>query len=289
MPELIFIIGPARSGTHLVASTLNRALPNATYLAEINEFWLKYSIPGQDKVDPKFLTTEYLNKIRVEFLTLAGNAELIIEKTASNSLRIGFIKALFPNASLIFLHRDGLQVVKSVLKKQKGNINKISNSKTVSLIQRFTLLFSRIKAKFLKIKVTPKNLFLLCKENMANVLNILNLKNDVHWGPKFCSKKSRSQILHPEIYAFMQWGACTQSINDSMVGLHDKSDYLSLNFEDVIKDHRNSAAELNSFLAIDSVIFDIDISADTDVKPKDLEFYTILKQLSHSFEEKECR
>jgi len=284
MPKLIFVIGPARSGTHLVASSIVKALPQAQYLPEINEFWSRYTLRTQDSVDPKYYSVAYLNEIRNDFFELSNGAELIVEKTAANSLRIDFLKALFPDAQFVFVQRNCFQVIKSVLKKQKGNISKVSNSQKVTMLSRLTMLFSRVSAKLSIAEKNPVSLFKLVKANSANVLNILNLKSDLYWGPKFCSKKSRTKICHPELYAFLQWAACTTEIENLKNDNYKNS--LFLKFNEVVNDPLSSAKCLNEFLQCSGIAFDIDARADMVVNKDDFEFYDVIKQLGSSLEEK---
>src|SRR5690606_13738695 len=47
--------------------------------------------------------------------TPAGDAVRLLEKTPKNALRIPFLKAVFPDARFIYLHRDPRQVLPSML------------------------------------------------------------------------------------------------------------------------------------------------------------------------------
>jgi len=286
MPKLIFVIGPARSGTHLVASSIVKALPQAQYLPEINEFWSRYTLRTQDSADPKYYSAAYLNKIRNDYFELADGAEFIVEKTAANSLRIDFIRALFPSAQFVFVQRNCFQVIKSVLKKQKGNISKVSNSPKATMLPRFKMLFKRASAKFSIVEKNPVSLFKLVKANIANVFNILNLKSDLYWGPKFCSKKSRTKIRHPELYAFLQWAACATEIENSKHDNYKSS--LFLKFDEVVNDPLSSAKSLNEFLHCSGIVFDIDARVDMVVNEDDFEFYDLIKRLSSRLGGEQC-
>ncbi|MCQ8881300.1 sulfotransferase [Pseudoalteromonas shioyasakiensis] len=281
--RLVFIIGPARSGTHLVASTISNALPSAKYLAEINEFWSQYTIQNQDKVNFENYNEEMLETIRNDFLKLSEEADTVIEKTAANSLRIQFLKLLFPDAKYIFIKRNCFQVIASVLKKQKGNINKVTNSGNVTFSSRLELLIERVRSKISKVEKSPSKIWRLICDNFANILNILNLKNDTHWGPKFCSKSSRAKVKHPELYAFLQWAACTSEIEN--VNNEDRNN-LFLDFEEIIENPTEFSQKINRFLGCADVSFNIDSRANLIVNKDDFEFYDLIQSLSSSQKER---
>lgn len=283
MSRLIFVIGSARSGTHLVASNIVKGFPQAKYLPEINEFWSLYNSDSQDRVDPKYFSEEFLDKIRSNFWKLANNADLVIEKTAANCLRIEFLKALFPKAQFIFVQRNRFQVIKSVLKKQKGNINKISDSQKITFYIRLARLVERVKAKLSHVKVTPRSLFNLAVTNYRNFLNILNLKSDIHWGPRFCSKTARANIRQAEVYAFLQWASC--DIEISKARLQDSGRNLFLQFEDILNHPLKTAEQLEGFLACNEIIFNIDDRVDTDVNKADFQFYDLIEHFGVGIEE----
>ena len=231
-------------------------------------------------VDAKYFSYEYLSQIRQEFWKLSQGADLVIEKTAANCLRIDFLKVLFPHAEFVFVQRECLQVVKSVLKKQNGNINKVSNAHRVTLRMRIFLLVDRVRSKFLSIKHTPASLIDLATKNFDNILNILNLKSDIHWGPKFCSKDVRRMIRHPEIYAFLQWAACDAEI--VRVKDNNSANDHFLEFQEIIDNPVNCAMQLEKFLDCVNLLFEIDPRSDTFVGSGDLVFYNLIKLLSKS-------
>ena len=117
----IIIIGAARSGTKflrsvLAASSCTRAVPY-----DVSYIW-RYG--NQDREDDELqvgeLTPRILNFIRDQLPRLAGiKAEenlRMIEKTVGNSLRVGFVNAVYPGARFIHLTRDGRAVTESAMR-----------------------------------------------------------------------------------------------------------------------------------------------------------------------------
>jgi tetratricopeptide (TPR) repeat protein len=121
----IFILGMPRSGTSLVEQIL-ASHPDVFGAGEIFELMVlteTISIadsPGHypqvmadlDSRALKKLGTEYVSRIRNH----SQNARYITNKTPENFLRIGFIKAILPNARIIHLTRDPMDNCLSIFK-----------------------------------------------------------------------------------------------------------------------------------------------------------------------------
>jgi hypothetical protein len=263
-----------------VATSIANGFPSSTYLAEINEFWSEYTLAGQDRVNPKFYQERHLAAARKGLMSLSRGADLVIEKTAANCLRLDFLKALFPDAQFVFVQRDCMQIVKSVLKKQRGNINKISDSEKMSVRSRIARLSERVEAKISIVKPTPRSVLRLVARNFSNVLNILNLKDDIHWGPKFCPPAARKKIMHPEIYAFLQWYASDLQIR-KVCEKKSETD-IFLDFDNLYYEPLETARGLGAFLGCKNIVFEIEKLADMNVTSDDLEFYELFNELKPS-------
>jgi len=124
----VFIIGCGRSGTSILGNTL--ALHKSIcYLHERRDLWHK-AYPELDiwsgkyknpllYVDEKHYDVSKTKKLRNIFFKeqVAGNCKVLLEKLPINSFRLKFLKACFPEAKYIYLHRNGLEVAESISKK----------------------------------------------------------------------------------------------------------------------------------------------------------------------------
>ena len=117
MRDPVILIGAARSGTKvlrdlLAASGGVRAVPY-----DINYVW-RYGASGDDALDPAALNERQKRFIRrmVPRLAKARAGDLVIEKTVSNTLRVPYVNAVFPEARFVHLVRDGRAVAESAMR-----------------------------------------------------------------------------------------------------------------------------------------------------------------------------
>ncbi|WP_313929506.1 sulfotransferase [Pseudoxanthomonas sp.] len=130
--EPIFIVSPPRSGSTLLFETLTGAPGVYTIGDESHQL-----IEGVEGLAPSHrqfhsnqlgradATPEVTEALRARFLDAlrdrdgnapaAGAAVRMLEKTPKNALRIPFLKAVFPDAKFIYLHRDPRQVWGSMI------------------------------------------------------------------------------------------------------------------------------------------------------------------------------
>jgi hypothetical protein len=116
----IFIIGAPRSGTSLLFAILRTSGHLANWPGEAHEVWEADYHPAlrdwdSNELRAGDLTSEAAARIRRRFLLSVGTKRRLIDKTPRNSLRVDFIEALFPDASYVFLKRDGRDNVNSLL------------------------------------------------------------------------------------------------------------------------------------------------------------------------------
>ncbi len=124
----VFIIGCGRSGTTLLGRLLGKH-PDVVYLNEprhlwaaafpesdIWSYWVRRSgrarliYTGADAVDPgrAIIRRLFARELR------RGKGRLLIEKLPINTFRGPFLAALFPKARFIHIHRNGLEVARSI-------------------------------------------------------------------------------------------------------------------------------------------------------------------------------
>ena len=109
----IIIIAAARSGTKMLRAALAASPEFVDFSYDINYIWKygNYHIP-HDELTEDNLTDDVRKFIRKRFkkLLVKSNARRVLEKTVSNSLRVDFVREVFPNSKIIHLYRDGRDV-----------------------------------------------------------------------------------------------------------------------------------------------------------------------------------
>jgi hypothetical protein len=116
----IFIIGAPRSGTSLLYAILRASSGVANWPGEAHEVWEADYHPAlrgweSNQLRPEDLTPQTAARIRRRFFLAVGSHRRLIDKTPRNSLRVPFIHALFPDATYVFLRRNGPDNVNSLI------------------------------------------------------------------------------------------------------------------------------------------------------------------------------
>lgn len=114
----VILIGAARSGTKFFRDLLGASQQVAVVPYDVNYIWRHGNENApDDELTPADLTPRRIEHIRTEIERLAiresGRRPIMVEKTVSNALRVDFVRAVFPEAKVIYLERDGLDTTES--------------------------------------------------------------------------------------------------------------------------------------------------------------------------------
>lgn len=111
----VLIIGGTRSGTSMLSEWIGSA-PGVVEWYEPNQLWRVGRAYGpDDAVRPEHATPGVKAWIRRKFLEFqeAHGGRRVIEKSPTNVFRVGFVREVFPEATLIHIYRDGRAVLSS--------------------------------------------------------------------------------------------------------------------------------------------------------------------------------
>jgi hypothetical protein len=115
----VIIIGAPRSGTNMLRDMLTELSGVGTWPCdEINYIWRHRNLRHpSDEFTSGMAAPEIQRYIRNQFNQLAKSKclDTVIEKTCANSLRVGFVDKILPEAKYIFIVRDGVDAVGSAL------------------------------------------------------------------------------------------------------------------------------------------------------------------------------
>lgn len=127
MYEKVVIIGAPRSGTNMLRDLLTELPGVGTWPCdEINYIWRHGNIRfPSDVFTPEMATPKVKKYIQGHFDRYAqhNRLDVLVEKTCANSLRVGFVDAVIPDAKYIFIVRDGLDAVGSALIRWKAELD----------------------------------------------------------------------------------------------------------------------------------------------------------------------
>ncbi|NOG54764.1 MAG: sulfotransferase [Planctomycetes bacterium] len=121
MPTLkppIILVANARSGTTMTSQCFKMLDSQIKILREKRMIWtVGNTLHPDDRFTADMATKRVIKKIRQTFLDLQQEhgGRQIMEKTPSNCLRIPYIRAIFPEAIIIHMIRDGRDNISSCL------------------------------------------------------------------------------------------------------------------------------------------------------------------------------
>ncbi|MEL6458189.1 MAG: sulfotransferase [Cyanobacteria bacterium J06621_15] len=234
----IILIGTHRSGT----TWLGKVLSTHSKLA----YWIepRYVWSWRNNYKPDDVLTEFdvtptiTNHIRQRFdkFIKKQGKERLLEKTPSNCLRLSFIRAVYPEAKILHIIRDGRSVFNSV--------NQILNSG----YYRQEVLSRRLLEMFLETPTweLPAQIPRIT-ETLKSKLMGLPL---TFWGPRPQGWREWVKQDSPNVILAKQWAAIiNQSIRDS--ALIDSNFYYRFYYEDLINKPRETMSNIVEFAEID--------------------------------------
>jgi len=230
--KIVFIIGPARSGTKMLRDLLASHQDIGKIPFDINFVW-KYNFKH---VTHDALKVDQINTKSSEFAKkyigkrLKGN-KFIVEKTVSNTLRVNYLKNLFPEAKFIYLIRDGRDVIESV-NRQWG--------KSPS-----------IKYIFSKLKEYPKELLwsygLSYLKDLLSITLLRKPTDDYVWGVKYENYEKDVNSLGQLEFITTQWIKCVES----MIGDYNSNKMMQVSYEEIVREPQKSMEKIFNYIGIE--------------------------------------
>ena len=113
----VIIIGAPRSGTNMLRDVLTSFDGVSTWPCdEINYIWRHGNVRyPSDEIPAERAIPAVKNYIQQRFSDIRKrySADVVIEKTCANSLRVPFVDAVVPEAKYVFIYRDGIDATGS--------------------------------------------------------------------------------------------------------------------------------------------------------------------------------
>jgi hypothetical protein len=119
LPDPVFVLGCCRAGTSVVHETLAVSSGLRSLGYSTPEFWDGLHGPRHngwksEEADASDARPEHRDRAFAYFFARLG-AGRYVDKTCINTIRIGYLLALFPKAHFVFITRDGRENVSSLI------------------------------------------------------------------------------------------------------------------------------------------------------------------------------
>ncbi len=123
----IIIVGAPRSGTNMLRDVLTSFDGFCTWPCdEINYIWRHGNVRfPSDEIPAQRATPAIKNYIQQRFSDIRETyeADVVVEKTCANSLRVPFVDAVLPEAKYIFIYRDGIDATGSARERWRAKLD----------------------------------------------------------------------------------------------------------------------------------------------------------------------
>jgi len=239
----IIIIGAARSGTTMLGNILAMH-PDIAYLEEPNVIWkYKNAYKKIDIFTEKDATNDiiyYINNFFSKFLKNKNKIRLL-EKTPSNTLRLSFVRKIFPKSKVIVVIRDGRNVAVSARKKWLYEEDKNTEKLKKNISHKKQHFKQQIK-KFLQTPFFDKPYYI--KEIFFEILFHLGLKKRMVWGPKIPGIYDLVKTLSPIEVCAMQWKFCVEYTYTQYLLDKNKEDFIFIRYEDFLEDPKRDLEKI---------------------------------------------
>ena len=236
----VIVIGAPRSGTKLLRDIVCGFEGFGTWPCdEINYIW-RYGNRAfpTDELTPEHATQKVTRFIRHAFekqhRRLGGGS--VVEKTCANSLRVSFVDHIFPEATFVYIVRDGCDAVASAMHRWTARVD-------VRYLAR--------KARFVPARDLP---FYSVRYLRANLHRLKSGKQGRlgWWGPRFegMLELQRGSTL-PEVCAY-QWKRCVEQAEEQL-RLLDSRRVHRVEYEQLVEAPKMEIERLGEFLAVDAL------------------------------------
>jgi len=220
MKPPIIIFGNTRSGTTIVQKVMSTH-PDIVQWYEPRTLWL-YSDPHRrhDEFDESDATEKVKRYIRAQFLKFQkqhGN-RVVMEKTPANILKIPYVRAIFPEATFLFIVRNPFSFISSVEMKWQRPVT----SKGI-----------RRRLKYTPITQLHHYAGRLIGQQFQK--RILRRKYLSLWGPRYRGMEEDLKTSDLLTVIARQWSECSRKAENDL-SLFGNGRVLRLRYEDFVED-----------------------------------------------------
>jgi hypothetical protein len=232
----LIIIGAPRSGTNMLRDVLTSLPGVATWPCdEINYIWRHGNVRyPSDEFTPGMARPEVCKYIRRQFdwVERKYRAHTVVEKTCANSLRVGFVDRVVPEAKYIFIRRDGLDAVGSSIKRWKAELD-------IPYLAR--------KARFVPAADLP---YYGSRFLWNRVYRMLSREERLaFWGPKLAGMENLLDRYSLHEVCALQWKRCVDKAAEDFSQI-PKDRWIEVAYENFVAEPDAGLKSLTEFLDI---------------------------------------
>lgn len=232
--EPIIVIGAPRSGTKMLRELLKMHPLITGSLYEKERIWSH----GNPDKESAFIGVEDLRQGIKEFIreqfkkeALKNRSKRIVDKNVANSLRIAYVREIFPESPFVHIVRDGRDGACSIRERWKNpaDVKYILKNRAFPLGELPHYLKRQFKWRFEKL-VTRK-------------------EHVKWWGPRFSDMEALAAQYSLIELCGIQWARCVESALEGMKKLNDRL-WMQVKYEDLVNNPVVIMERLCEFLGL---------------------------------------
>ena len=223
----VIVLGAARSGTKLLRDLIGSHAEFHASPFDVNYLWRmgNESVP-HDELGPVHATARVIARVRRYLSRLTRTGTTVVEKTVGNTLRVGFVDRIFPDACFVHLLRDGRDVVASAYEQWQAPVD-----------------WRHVAAK------ARQYPFFAAPGYAARwgVARILRSNLPPVWGPVYRGIQDDLRVLPLLQVCARQWQRSVEATFDQLIAV-DASRVLTVQYRDLVTDPGSQVARIYEFL-----------------------------------------
>lgn len=230
--EKVIIVGAPRSGTNMLRDILTSFNGLVTWPCdEINYIWRHGNVRfPSDEIPEDLATPAVKNYIQQRFQEIQQkySADIVVEKTCANSLRVPFVDAVVPDAKYVFIYRDGIDATGSAKERWTAELDIPYILEKVRFVPKMDLPYYALRYFW------------------ARVYRLISReKRLAFWGPALDGMQGILQKHSLNEVCALQWQRCVDKSEEAFARMPEGK-VVRVRYEDFV---RNPVTELSRILA----------------------------------------
>ena len=251
----VILVGAPRSGTNMLRDVLTSINGVSTWPCdEINYIWRHGNVGyPSDEIPAERANPAVKNYIQQRFSDIQEkySANVVVEKTCANSLRVTFVDAVVPSAKYIFIYRDGIDATGSAKERWTAKLDIPYLLEKVRFVPKADLPYYAVRyfwARIYRLISSEKRL--------------------AFWGPKLDNMQEILQKHSLNEVCALQWQRCVDKADEALSAMPEGK-VIRVCYEDFVQQPGKELGRILEFLGKDVPEADI-AEAVKDVSPRSL-------------------
>lgn len=258
MLNVAFIVGSPRSGTTVLGEILDLHPQIAHWYEPYFVYDRYFRFAEDDRRTASDATQEVTDYLRREVIAFQNfkKGSIVIDKSPRNSLKIPFLRKIFPEAKFVHLLRDGRDVTLSLSREWQTRRSLVEGQNNFGAkvetfwryLSRQPMLRHKLQAAMFQIG-NPLSVF---SDRLSGARAVRRWNGRVGFGPQFPDWEDIIDTVPELTFNAMQWQACVQTILEDTQDL-DSSHLLTMRYEDFLNTPMETLGTLLEFLELNIV------------------------------------